>query len=90
MRFLKETGYDKPVDRELMEDGTIRMAVEICEEGAYTREELDAYNAYLDHIRIELGFAEAVEGYEKLQKVVEDKDRLIEELKKQLAARSHE
>jgi hypothetical protein len=33
MRFLKETGKNGAVDRELMEDDTIRMAVEICEEG---------------------------------------------------------
>jgi hypothetical protein len=71
----------------------------ICETGAFTREELDAYDAYWDHVRIELSFAEAVEGYEKLRKVLEGKDkviedkdkaleeqrRIIEELKKQVA-----
>jgi predicted transposase/invertase (TIGR01784 family) len=53
LRFLKETGHDGNPDREPVEDDTIRMATEICGEGAFTREELEVYDAYRDHVRIE-------------------------------------
>jgi predicted transposase/invertase (TIGR01784 family) len=79
LRFLKETGYSEQIDRELVEDDTIRMAVEICETGAFTRDELDVYDAYLDHIRVELEYADAAEAYKKLQKALEDKKKALEE-----------
>ncbi|MDR1154234.1 MAG: Rpn family recombination-promoting nuclease/putative transposase [Bacteroidales bacterium] len=95
LRFLKETSYYGVLDRELAEDDTIRMAAEICEEGAFTREELEVYDAYWDHIRIDLTLEEYEErdkerlkALEDKDKALEDKDRLIEELKKQLTARS--
>jgi hypothetical protein len=84
LRFLKETGYSEQLDHELVEDDTIRMAVEICEVGAFSREELDAYDAYLDHIRIELGYADAAEDYGKMRKALDDKDKALEDKDKAL------
>jgi hypothetical protein len=83
MRFLQETGKDGAVDHELMEDDTIRMAVEICEEGAFTREEMEAYEAYWDHITLEVEIAEESEENKKqLQykdKIIEAKDKALED-----------
>jgi hypothetical protein len=79
LRFLKETGYSEQLDRELVEDDTIRMAVEICEIGAFTREELDAYDDFLNHIRLELGYAKDAESHEKLKKALEDKQKALED-----------
>ncbi|MDR1336915.1 MAG: hypothetical protein LBK22_08810, partial [Tannerella sp.] len=67
------------LDCELVEDDTIRMAAEICEIGAFTRAELDAYDAVLDHIRLELGYAKDAESHEKLRKALEDRDKVIED-----------
>lgn len=71
------------------------MAVEICEEDAFTREKREVYDAYWDPVRIERNLAEYEERDEKQLKITEDKDKaleekdkLIEELKKQLTARS--
>jgi hypothetical protein len=79
LRFLKEVGYAETVDRELAEDQTIGMAVDICEEGAFTREELDVYDAYWDHVRIELGYMEYVEENKSLHKALEDKEKALED-----------
>jgi predicted transposase/invertase (TIGR01784 family) len=84
LRFLKETGYREEIDRELVEDDTIRMAVEMCREGAFTRDELDVYDAYLDHIRIELGYADAAEDYKKLRQALEETDKALKETDKAL------
>jgi hypothetical protein len=92
MRFLQETGKDGAVDRELMEDDTIRMAVEICEEGAFTREEMEAYEAYWDHITLEVEIAEESEENKKqLQykdKIIEAKDKALEAKDKALEAKA--
>jgi hypothetical protein len=72
------------MDSELVEDDTIRTAVEICEVGAFTRAELDIYDDYLNNIRVELGYADAAEDYEKLHKALENKDRVIEDKNKAL------
>jgi predicted transposase/invertase (TIGR01784 family) len=93
MRFLKEVGYAESIDRELTEDKTISMAVEMCEEGAFTRKELEEYDSYWDHIRIELGYIEMAEESKKtmeeskkamdenknLHKALEDNKKLIED-----------
>jgi predicted transposase/invertase (TIGR01784 family) len=84
LRFLKETGYSDPIDSELVEDDTIRMAVEICEEGAFTNDELEYYDEYLDHIRIELGLADEAKENQKLKKALEDNKKALEDNKKAL------
>jgi predicted transposase/invertase (TIGR01784 family) len=82
LRFLKETGYSERIDSELVEDDTIRMAVEICKEGGYTQAELNAYDDYLNQIRTELEVAKYAEVYKKQQKEIEEQQKEIEEQQK--------
>jgi len=52
--FLKEVGEKmKSLPEELAENEQIRKAAELCEEAAFTPEELAAYEAYWDLIRTE-------------------------------------
>ena len=54
LRFLKETGEKmKSLPPELEENEDIRMAAQLCEEGAFTPEELAAYEKYWDMISTE-------------------------------------
>jgi hypothetical protein len=54
LRFLKEVneGMTK-LPAELAENEHIRQAAELCEEGAFTPAELEAYDAYWDWVRTE-------------------------------------
>jgi predicted transposase/invertase (TIGR01784 family) len=79
LRFLKETCHNGTLDCQLVEDDTIRMAAEICEEGAFTREELEIYDAYWDHVRIERNLEEYEERNERRIKALEEKDKALEE-----------
>ncbi|MDR1097843.1 MAG: hypothetical protein LBL57_06910, partial [Tannerella sp.] len=79
LRFLKETCHNGTLDHQLVEDDTIRMAAEICEEGAFTREELEIYDAYWDHVRIERNLEEYEERDEKRIKALEEKDKALED-----------
>ena len=54
LRFLKETGEKmKSLPPELEENEDIRQAAKLCEEGAFTPEELAAYEKYWDIISTE-------------------------------------
>jgi predicted transposase/invertase (TIGR01784 family) len=54
LRFLKEVNEDmSELPLELAENEHIRQAAELCEEGAYTQAELDAYDKYWDIVRTE-------------------------------------
>ena len=54
LRFLNEVGEDmKSLPPELQENEHIRQAAELCEEGAFTPEEREAYDHYWDVIRTE-------------------------------------
>jgi predicted transposase/invertase (TIGR01784 family) len=54
LRFLKEVNEDmKALPAEMQENEHIRQAAELCEEGAFTTEELAAYDKYWDIIRTE-------------------------------------
>ena len=54
LRFLKEVGEDmKTLPPEMQEDENIRQAAEICEIGAFTPEDLAAYEKYWDIISTE-------------------------------------
>ncbi|MDR2118744.1 MAG: Rpn family recombination-promoting nuclease/putative transposase [Tannerellaceae bacterium] len=54
LRFLKELkDPDREVVEELLKDETIHRALDICEEAAFTSNELAAYDAYWDIIRTE-------------------------------------
>ena len=52
LRFLKEVGEDmKILPPEMQAHEHIRQAVELCEEGAFTEGELEAYDRYWDMVR---------------------------------------
>ncbi|MDR1593545.1 MAG: Rpn family recombination-promoting nuclease/putative transposase [Prevotellaceae bacterium] len=55
LRFLNEIEDDKHIEPapELMKNKHIRQAIELCEEGAFTEEELAEYEQYWDDVRIE-------------------------------------
>ena len=54
LRFLNEVGEDmKNLPSEMEANKFIRKAAELCEEGAFTPEELAAYDAYWDIVRTE-------------------------------------
>jgi len=54
LRFLKEVGEEmRKLPSEMQENEYIRKASEICEEAAFTPEELAAYDRYWDSIRIQ-------------------------------------
>ena len=54
LRFLKEVNESlKTLPPEMMEHEDIRMAAELCEEAAFTPEELAAYEKYWDMVRTE-------------------------------------
>ena len=54
LRFLKEVGEGmRQLPDELAGNELIRQAAELCEESAFTPEELDAYDRYWDIIRVE-------------------------------------
>jgi flagellar biosynthesis/type III secretory pathway protein FliH len=55
LRFLKEIEDDKYIEPapELMENEYVRKAIDLCEFGAFTDAELEAYDKYWDAIRIE-------------------------------------
>jgi predicted transposase/invertase (TIGR01784 family) len=54
LRFLKEVqDQTTRIDNELLANEYIRQAVDICEEGGFTPEELAAYDKYWDSIRTE-------------------------------------
>ncbi|MDR0603459.1 MAG: Rpn family recombination-promoting nuclease/putative transposase, partial [Bacteroidales bacterium] len=55
LRFLKEIEDEKYIEpaKELMENKYIRQAITLCEEGAFTEKELNAYEKYWDIIRRE-------------------------------------
>ena len=54
LRFLKEVGEEmKALPKEMEENEDIRMAAELCEEGAFTPAELAAYEKYWDMVSTE-------------------------------------
>jgi len=54
LRFLKEVNENlKELPPEMMENEDIRMAAELCEEGAFTLNELATYEKYWDMVRTE-------------------------------------
>jgi len=53
LRFLKEAGDLLLIPEEFQENPDLAMAVELAQESAYTRAELDAYDYYLDAVRVE-------------------------------------
>jgi predicted transposase/invertase (TIGR01784 family) len=68
LRFLKEVKeQSRTVPEELLSEEDIRKALTLCEEGAFTPEELAAYERYWDIISTEKGLISrsTTEGIEK-------------------------
>jgi predicted transposase/invertase (TIGR01784 family) len=53
MRFLRETESLDNIPEEFQNTPELARAMELAQESAYTPEELDAYDEYLDAIRVE-------------------------------------
>ena len=60
LRFLKEVGENmKTLPPEMQANEHIRQAVDLCEEGAFTEGELEAYDKYWDIVRTEKSVKES-------------------------------
>jgi predicted transposase/invertase (TIGR01784 family) len=83
LRFLKETDAKKHIvpDAELMENEYIRKAIELCEKGAFTEEELLAYDEYWDIVRTEnsMLYVERIEGRKegKIEGIKEKEESVV-------------
>ena len=53
MRFLREAESLDDIPEEFQRDPEVAMAMELAQESAYTPEELEAYDEYLDALRVE-------------------------------------
>jgi hypothetical protein len=97
LRFLKEVGetVDR-IDPVLLENEHLKEAVEICEVGAYTRGELEAYDKFWDIVSMDRtltdNLAETIRALEKerieREKVVQslaEKDQVLAERDQALA-----
>jgi len=90
LRFLKEAGELLSIPQEFKDNPDLAMAVELAQESAYTRAELDAYDYYLDAVRVEQavrtdsyveGKAEGkAEGMIEVARKMIEKGRSVEEI----------
>ena len=88
MRFLQETEGLEDIPEEFKDSPEVLKAIELAQESAYTRDELLAYDAYLDAVRVELTRREdALEEGEQigLEKGKEEERKKHEEEKKESA-----
>lgn len=77
MRFLRETENLEDIPEEFQSNPEIAKAMELTQESAYTREELSAYDEYLDAVR--------VEGTVRADSLEEGREEGREEEKKNIA-----
>jgi superfamily I DNA and/or RNA helicase len=83
LRFLKEVGEDVyKIDPVLLEDKHLKEAVEICEVGAYTPGELEAYDKFWDTVSLDRTLTDNLA--EKTQALAE-KDQALAETTQALA-----
>ncbi|MDR3252668.1 MAG: Rpn family recombination-promoting nuclease/putative transposase [Tannerella sp.] len=77
LRFLKEVGETVyKLDPVLLEDEYLKEAVEICEIGAYTRGELEAYDKFWEAVSMD----RTVKGsFAKKDQIIAEKDQVIAE-----------
>jgi predicted transposase/invertase (TIGR01784 family) len=72
LRFLREVEENtSPLSEELLSNAEIRQAVDLCEEGAYTPEELAAYEKYWDIVRTEIATNKASRDEGKAEGIAE-------------------
>ena len=83
LRFLKEVGEDmKALPPEMQENEYIRTAAALCEESAFTPEELAAYDGYWDWISLEnTRKYNAQVRMEKMEKMEREKEKMENALK---------
>jgi predicted transposase/invertase (TIGR01784 family) len=63
LRFLSEVeDMTEIVSPELLANKQINKALEICEEGAFTQDELEIYDQYWDYVRTEKGITESAKA----------------------------
>ena len=93
LRFLKEVDENMSVlPSELQDNEYIRQAAELCEESAFTPEELAAYEKYWDIVRTEIAVRESAmrKGLEKGEALGLKKGRAERDaLKIQIAVNAH-
>jgi predicted transposase/invertase (TIGR01784 family) len=79
LRFLKEIRYCETVPDELLQEEAIKQAISICEVGAFTREELDYYDKYLDYAMWEASWEELENTVARQDKIISEKDATLAE-----------
>jgi predicted transposase/invertase (TIGR01784 family) len=78
LRFLRETNNLKDIPEEFKESPEVIKAIKLSEESAYTAAELEAYDEYLDAIRVEKTLQEDSyeEGKEEGEQIGIGKERI--------------
>jgi len=91
LRFLREAGEGlEVIPEEFRESPEILKAMELLQESAYTEAELDAYDAYLDAIRVEQTVREDSyeEGRQESRKELEQAKQETEQVRKDMARKA--
>lgn len=90
LRFLRETGETlEAIPEDFKVSPEILKAMELAQESAYTKVELDLYDSYLDAIRVaktirEDSYKEAKqEGERKLEQVKKESEKKLEQVKQE-------
>lgn len=79
LRFLRETKDMKEIPEEFKDSAELIKAMELSQESAYSRQELEAYNSYLDAVRVQQMLIEGAQEKGKQigeQKLLEEKKRM--------------
>ncbi|GHV06087.1 hypothetical protein FACS189416_6420 [Bacteroidia bacterium] len=83
LRFLKEmVDQTTHVDDELLANEYIHQAIDICEEGGFTPEELEMYEKYWDSIRTEKALLSVSHDEGKAEGKIEEKLEIARNMKK--------
>ncbi len=74
LRFLKEVkDMTENVSQDLLENADIRKALDICQESAFTMDELEIYDRYWDYVSTEKGIADSAKKEGRAEGWVEGK-----------------
>ncbi|MDR3188194.1 MAG: Rpn family recombination-promoting nuclease/putative transposase [Prevotellaceae bacterium] len=85
LRFLKEIARYETPPEELLEAEEIKLAIAICEEGAYTKAELAIYDRDIDQARSDASYAAMERKLAEKDAVITEKDAVITETAAALA-----
>jgi len=84
LRFLRETSGLTDIPEEFKESPEILKAMELAQESAYTKEELDVYDAYLDAIRVDHAIRyDAQQKVERARQEVEQAEQKVKQARKE-------